>query len=195
MTDQHAHGAAGADVSVRPAAPADADRLGVLQADAWRRRYAEPLPAEVLVGFEPAAFAATWQAAIMDPPSPRHRVLVACERAHPVGLAAQGPAADPDLSAETDAELLTLVVDLDVLGRGHGSRLLAAVADTMRADGFTTAVTWLLDAAADDALRSFLVGAGWAPDGARRDLDVDGGLLRQIRLHTDLTPAGGTEHA
>ena len=42
----------------------------------------------------------------------------------------------------------------------------------MTADRFTRAVTWVL--AADDALRAFLTGAGWAPDGAHRELDLDG---------------------
>jgi hypothetical protein len=32
--------------------------------------------------------------------------------------------------------------------------------------------------------------AGWAPDGAARDLDM-GEPVRQIRLHTDITAAGG----
>jgi hypothetical protein len=43
--------------------------------------------------------------------------------------------------------------------------------------------------ASDDAVRGFLDGAGWAPDGAHRELDLDGtGAVRvkQVRLHTDL---------
>jgi GNAT superfamily N-acetyltransferase len=78
-------------------------------------------------------------------------------------------------------------VDPDALGSGHGSRLLTAVVDTMRADGFSHARVWLV--VGDDALRGFLESAGWAADGAHRELDLTGdgnATLRQHRVHTDL---------
>ena len=77
-----------------------------------------------------------------------------------VGFAITGPATDPDCDPVADAELRELTVDPDERGKGHGSRLLQAAADTMAADRFTRAVTWVL--AADDALRAFLTDAGWA---------------------------------
>ena len=67
---------------------------------------------------------------------------------------------------------MELTVDAAERGKGHGSRLLQAAADTMVADRFTRAVTWLV--ADDDAQRTFLTEAGWAPDGAHRTLDLDG---------------------
>lgn len=187
MIDSPGDPDSGPDVSVRPATASDAEPIGRLQTRAWRRAYAGVLPDEVVAAFDPEVFAASWRAAVSQPPSPRHHVLVACERAEVVGIAAQTPAVDQDCSPATDAELQTLLVDPDALGRGHGSRLLAAAVDTMRADGFRTAVTWLLSG--DDQLRAFLVGAGWGADGAHRDLDPDAGgpLLHQVRLHTDLS--------
>jgi hypothetical protein len=68
--------------------------------------------------------------------------------------------------------------------RGHGSRLLAAAVDLWRADRFATAVAWAYEQ--DQASRRFLTGAGWAPDGARRALDVDDLLVPQLRLHVSL---------
>ena len=38
----------------------------------------------------------------------------------------------------------------------------------------------------DPATRKFLTSAGWAPDGARRALDVDDLLVPQLRLHTSI---------
>ncbi len=73
-------------------------------------------------------------------------------------------------------------------GHGHASRLLQAAADTMVADRFARAVTWAM--ATDDALRTFLTEAGWAADGAHRELDLDGSgttTVKQVRLHTALT--------
>jgi len=41
----------------------------------------------------------------------------------------------------------------------------------------------------DDTLRAFLTSAGWAPDAAHRELDLDGSgstTVKQVRLHTAL---------
>jgi hypothetical protein len=49
---------------------------------------------------------------------------------------------------------------------------------------------WLI--AGDDAVRGFLEPAGWAADGAHRQLDLTGdgtATLRQLRLQTDLRPS------
>ena len=81
-----------------------------------------------------------------------------------------------------------LAIDPAERGRGHGSRLLQAVVDTMQADRFSRAVTWTI--ATDDALRRFLTEAGWAPDTAHRELDLDGEgttLVKQVRLHTSFS--------
>ena len=61
-----------------------------------------------------------------------------------------------------------------------------ACADTLRADGFGRASWWA--AATDDALRGFLTAAGWAADGASREIGLDDGSVRvkQVRLQTDL---------
>ena len=48
-------------------------------------------------------------------------------------------------------------------------------------------VTWVV--AGDDALLTFLTGAGWATDSAHRELDLDGTgatRVKQVRLHTRL---------
>jgi len=99
-----------------------------------------------------------------------------------------GPSTDPDSDPIKDGEVVELTVDPSQTRHGHGSRLVQACADTLRADGFTRATVWL--AAGDDARRGFLVDAGWAPDGAHRELDLrgDGSVrVKQVRLHTDLT--------
>jgi GNAT superfamily N-acetyltransferase len=85
-----------------------------------------------------------------------------------------------------------LTVDPVKRGAGHGSRLLQAAADTLVADRFTRAVTWL--PARADGVRGFRSGAGWAPDGAHRTLDLlgDGSTtVKQVRLHTALVDDAG----
>ncbi|PKK13056.1 GNAT family N-acetyltransferase [Thermomonospora sp. CIF 1] len=180
-----------ADVGVRPARRADAAAVADVQVRAWREGYRELLPAKVLAEVTAPQAAAVWRErwlqAITDPPSPRHRLLVAVSAELVVGFAAHAPAEDPDLDAATTAELVTLLVD-PVHGRaGHGSRLLAATADLLGEDGFATVVCWVFEQ--DAVMRRFLGSAGWAPDGARRVLDM-GEPVPMIRMHTDIS--GGT---
>ena len=103
------------------------------------------------------------------------------------GFASFGPATDPDRWPATDGELYELCVAQDQAGRGHGSRLLNAAATTMAEDGFGTVSAWVLEQDAD--AWQFLESAGWAPDGARRELDM-GTAVPAIRLHAALGPAG-----
>lgn len=181
-----------ADVSVRVAWADDAAAIGQVQVRAWQRQYGALLPPDVLETLDPDEFAAVWTQSLNRPKDARNRVLVALERNTVRGFAVTSPGSDPDLDPVADGELLELTVDPEHTGQGHGSRLLQACADTLRADRFTRAVTWLNSI--DDARRTFVAGAGWAPDGAHRELDLfgDGAVrVKQVRLHTDLSDTPG----
>ena len=178
-----------ADVSVRVAWADDAPAIAEVQLRTWRETYAGIVPAEALPGPDQVeSAAAAWRASLAQPRDARNRVLVALERNRVVGLAITTPASDPDCDPIADGELRELAVDPGERGRGHGSRLLQAAIDTMQADRFSRAVTWTV--APDDALRGFLAEAGWAPDSAHRELDLDGEgttRVKQVRLHTALS--------
>lgn len=188
---------------VREARAADAADLARVQVASWRTGYAGLVPTELLgelTGAEAtAAWQERWHEAITNPPTSRHRVLVAVEDAADVahvadvpdvpsrvvvGFASAGPATDADRWPATDAELYELRVLPERTGHGHGSRLLHAVAETLAEDGFHTACMWALEA--DGELRRFLEASGWAADGAKADLDV-GPRLPAIRLHTAIS--------
>lgn len=175
-----------ADVSVRVAWSDDAAAIADVQVRAWGEQYADLLPADALPAAEQVAEA--WRASLDHPADARNRVLVALERNRVCGFAVTTPASDPDCDPVADGELAELTVAPGDLRAGHGSRLLQAVADTLQADRFTRAVTWIL--AADDARRQFLASAGWAADSAHRELDLDGSgstRVKQVRLHTALS--------
>jgi GNAT superfamily N-acetyltransferase len=176
-----------ADVSCRVAWADDAPAIAAVQVRAWRASYADVLPREVLESLAVDELAAQWRESMGRPPDARHRVLVALERNLVTGFALTGPAADPDCNPVADGEVTDLTVDPHKRHAGHGSRLMQASVDTLKADRFTRGVTWL--AAQDDETRTFLTAAGWAPDGAHRTLDLtgDGSVqVKQVRLHTDL---------
>ena len=109
--------------------------------------------------------------ALSRPADARNRVLVALERNRVVGFALTSPAGDPDCDPITDGEIAEITLHPREQRKGHGSRLLQAAVDTLVADRFTRAVTWV--SARDDALRTFLTDAGWAADGAHRELALD----------------------
>lgn len=180
------HGPSG---TVRAAGAGDAAAIGAVQARAWRQAYRDVLPPQVLQALSAEALADTWRAAITAPPSPRHRVLVACGDDLVVGFAAVAPARDRD-AAEADGELVELAVDPAHQGRGHGSRLLAAATDTLREAGAATVRAWV--PAADRPRHDFLVSAGLRPDGATRTLAApDGTQAEQLRLSASLGPEPG----
>lgn len=187
-----------ADVSVRVAWSADAEGIAQSQVRAWREGYASVVAPEILAALDADEFAEKWAASLDKPGDARNRVLVALERAAIRGFAVTAPCTDPDADPVADAEIPEFVVDPDFRRQGHGSRLLQACTDTMRADRFTRAVWWVATTA--DDLREFVTATGWAPDGAHRELDVSGDgsmTVRQVRLHTSLvdpedTPGSAT---
>lgn len=171
--------------SVRLALPAEAEVIAAIQ----RRTWVPGHPGhELLDQVDLAEMTAVWQSAILRPPLAQNRVLVAVSDRGVVGFAALAPAADPD-SEPTDGEVLEFAIDPAARRVGHGSRLLNAIVDTLRADGFERATWWLLST--DDAVRQLLTSAGWAADGAHRELGSEDGSLRfkQVRLHSDIRAA------
>ncbi|HET9873063.1 MAG TPA: GNAT family N-acetyltransferase [Propionibacteriaceae bacterium] len=172
--------------SVRLALPGEAEAIAHLQRRAWM----ESLPA--VAAAELAALPIdqvvdAWTQAITRPPRASYRVLVAVEQRRVVGLATTVPSDDPDADVDGDGRIDEFAIDPAARRRGHGSRLLHACVDTLRADGFRRATWWV--ASTDDVLRGFLLDAGWAADGARREIGTEDDSLRmkQIRLHTDIT--------
>lgn len=176
---------------MRAARESDAADLARVQVASWRCEYAGIVPDRVLgeLTGDPAiaVWEERWRDAIVNPPTSRHRVHVAVEDFPRVvaGFASAGPATDADRWPGTDAELYELRVLPERTRRGHGSRLLHAVVDTLVEDGFHTASIWALEADASP-LRGFLESSGWAADGARAELDV-GARVPAIRLHTAIS--------
>lgn len=185
-----------ADAFVREGRPDDAGDIAAIQLRAWRELYGPALPAEArgeLDSTEAAArFAGHWRESMEAPPTVRHRLLVAVQpedaahgdrTAEIAGFAALGPAGDDDRWPRTDAEVYELHVAPGHARQGHGSRLLNAVADTLRDDAFTTAYIWVPDS--DTVTAKFLESAGWRRDGAHREIDM-GTPIAMSRLHTAL---------
>jgi GNAT superfamily N-acetyltransferase len=176
---------------VRPARPGDAEEIARIQLSTWRTAYRRMFPPHVLANLDEAYLARGWREAISEPPSTRHRVLIAVEQGDSsswtVGFAASGPADEQALAPEEPelgddvAAITDLLVEPRWGRRGHGSRLLAAVSDIARSGGAARLQVWLLEG--DRASSGFYESAGWGPDGWARTLDTGSGPLREIRWH------------
>ena len=177
-----------ADVSVRPATGHDAPEIGRLQTETWQlgvpqdpagRDPAQPGPRAVrrrlarrdrgpVRRVRPTRCWSRWRASTgsASPPS------------------ARTPTAQPeDPEPERTAAISALLVEPRWGRRGHGSRLLAAIADLARADGMRRLVAWV--AGRRHRVAGVLpLGAGWAADGLQRGLDTGAGTVAEMRLHT-----------
>lgn len=164
-------------MSVRVAWADDADGIAGIQVTAWTEQYG--------VELDPDEVAEAWRVSMARPGDARNRVLVALERNAVRGFAVTTPSPDPDADAVADGEIADLVVPAGFQRQGHGSRLLAAATETLRADRFVRARVWVTTT--DDVRRAFLTSAGFEADGAHRELaDAEGNAIKQVRLHAAL---------
>ena len=172
--------------TVRLAMPAEAGAIAAIQRRSWEQRFPPDVAREVLRSIDLAEMTASWHAAIVRPPLAQFRVLVGLNDGRPVAFAAIGPSDDPDAPARSDALVAEFVVHPRAPRQGHGSRLLNAVADTLRTDGFTRATWWVR--ATDDVTRGFLADAGWATDGSHQTVGTEDAAtqVKLVRLHTAL---------
>lgn len=172
--------------SVRLAWPSEAAGIAAVQRRGWAAQLPPGLADAMLGAVAADEMTEAWHRAITRPPQASYRVLVAIEAARVVGFASTMPSPDEDGEPGVDGQIEEFVVDPPAQRRGHGSRLLHACVDTLRSDGFTRAGCWV--EAEDEPLQAFLVAAGWAADGAQREIGTDDEALslRQLRLHTQL---------
>lgn len=168
-----------ADVSVRLAWGDDAAAIAEVQLACWQADFGDTLNETPAVD----DIAASWHQSLVRPPEARNRVLVALDRNRVVGFAVLMPGTDPDCDPIRDGELVEWQVLPGERRRGHGSRLLQAAVDTLAADRFSRGLIWLMTT--DDTRMRFLQEAGWAADGAHRELATDDDVrLKQVRWHT-----------
>ena len=159
-----------ANEEVRVAHLTDAFSIAAISHRAWTARNLPALPLPSLGDME-----SQWRSSIASPPSTRHRVLVALSNGVVVGFACLIP-----ISESVD-EVSELLIDPDLVRRGHGSRLLNAIADTSESE-----VTGLSMWSDLTALDTFLQSAGWGKSDRTRTLESPDLTLTQHRWVTSL---------
>lgn len=179
--------------SVRLAWPDESSSIAELQRRSWAVQWPAELAELMLASMSLADMVDAWRIAIERPPEAAFRVLIATDGQRVIGFATTMPSQDDDADRSWDGAIDAFVVDPVAQHQGHGSRLLNACADTLRADGFVRASCWVN--ADDQTFRLFLIAAGWALDGATREIgpEDESVRLKELRLHTNLQPAGEVE--
>lgn len=152
--------------SCRLARVTDADSIAQVQSAAWSERFLGVWPDDLLAAIDMDTMSHEWTRAILSPPSPRVRILVATDSSDVVvGFAALGPTEDPDLD-DRSVELAAWEVHPAHRRHGHGSRLMSAVAATARDLDAEAITMWLTPD--EDERRRFAAACGWGPDSAHR---------------------------
>jgi GNAT superfamily N-acetyltransferase len=162
-------------VSVRPAAPADAEGVAIVHTRSWQAAYRGKLPQEYLDNIDPERRAAGWRRIITEADLSRGGLLVAVAEGDDVagagvggagvaGFSYFGPARDSDLDSRVTGEVFAIYAAPGAWGTGAGRALMAGAVAELARLGYADAILWVLDS--NDRARRFYTLAGWAEDGA-----------------------------
>jgi len=116
-------------------------------------------------------------------PDARAGTLVAEEAGVLVGFCSFGPSRDEGATERT-AEVLSIYLVEDVVGRGIGRELFASAIDRLRALGYGRATLWVM--ASNGRSRRFYERSGWSWDGTTSDHRFDCANVPIVRYVADL---------
>lgn len=156
---------------IRAASRDDADGITDVQVASWRAGYAHVFPRSVLYAddFDSSrrSFWNLWRFA------PGHRVAVAVEPdddgERVLGFASYGPERERTLGFTGRGEIWAFYLHPSAWGTGLSSALLEHTETRLRAEGFESAVLWVLDD--NPRARAFYEKFGWRPSGVSADFD------------------------
>ena len=169
------------EVVIREATPDDARAIAEVHVAAWRWAYRDDLPAAFLDGLTVDDREREWSEWLT--PDARAGTLVAQEDDVLVGFCSFGPSRDEGATERT-AEVLTIYLLEDVVGRGIGRELFASATDRLRELGYRRATLWVM--ASNDRSRRFYERAGWSWDGTTSDHRFDCANVPIVRYAVEL---------
>ncbi len=156
---------------LRQSVPADAEAIALVQIRSALAGFADFRPAGITVELDPADRVPLW----------RERLpLVAETDDGIVGFAHFGPNAD-----EPVGEIYRFFVAPECWGKGVGRALMQRAFDQLLAAGFDEAFLWVH--AENRRARRFYQAAGWRADGAERDEEAFGHVVKELRHRISLS--------
>ena len=160
-------------IQVRPATRSDADGITDVQVASWRAGYAHVFPDSVLYADDfDATRRAFWNAWRF---APGHRLAVAVEPGDEgldrvVAFSNYGPERERARGVTGRGELYAFYAHPDVWGSGVAPALMTHTEERLQAEGFESAVLWVLDD--NPRARRFYERFGWEATGIEADFDV-----------------------
>lgn len=154
------------EFTIRAAERADADGITDVQVASWRAGYAHVFPESVLFADDfDRSRREMWRSWRF---SPGHRVAVAIgtgdeSLGRVVGFSSYGPERDRGRGFTGRAELYAFYLHPDVWGSGVADALIVHTEERFRAEGFETAVLWVLED--NPRGRRFYEKHGWEASG------------------------------
>jgi ribosomal protein S18 acetylase RimI-like enzyme len=172
-------------LTIRHAQIGDADRIGAIQVGAWQATYRGVMPDAYLDGLDVDDRAAYWRRQVQAL-LPGQRLKVIVDDGVVVGFAAAGP--EHDGRAAGIGELYAINLDPQVWGRGLGRALLRDVTAELVGLGYREAVLWVVPH--NDRARRFYESEEWRDDDVRRDDEVFGVVVPEMRYRRLLPTSG-----
>lgn len=170
--------------TIRRASPRDAVAIARVHVDSWQAAYPGLIPAAVLNRLSVPVQAASWRRILSTDDRRGARTWLACDRGAVLGFSSAGPTRDDDDDPITVGEIYTIYLVPAAWGRGLGGELLDAAQADLCGRSFRTATLWVLSG--NTRARRFYELNGFAPDGARRPVDVSGVSLMEVRYRRAL---------
>jgi len=149
--------------ALRAGTAADARRIAELQVRAWRAAYRGILPDTHRAGLPVEIRERQWRQ--WTDGHPLRQIWLVERDGVLVGFAATGPSRDDDASPAT-GEVYAIYVEPELIGTGLGRRLFTHAVGSLRGQGFTSAMLWMIEGNA--RARRFYEAAGWRADGGRK---------------------------
>lgn len=171
-------------VKVREPEISDADALGRVHVAAWQQAYRGGLmPDEYLDRLAADDRAQMWRDGLERPARPRvGRFVAEADDGTVTGFITVGPA-DGDADAEI-GEVYALNVAPEAWGNGYGQALLQTGVRHLTEAGFDQAVLWVHPR--NERACRFYEQSGWQHEGQRREEDVLGVLVPEVRYQREL---------
>ena len=156
---------------VRPARREDAAAIADVHVRTWQAAYEHIFGAKRLAGIEERR-RIQWEEWLAHP-QPSWQAFVAEEAGRVAGFVRVGDSRDEP----GKGELFAIYVLPDAWGSGAGSALMASALEALR--GYSSATLWVLED--NPRARHFYEREGWILDGGRRDEEILGMTVVEIR--------------
>jgi ribosomal protein S18 acetylase RimI-like enzyme len=161
---------------IQKAQVADAEKIAEVHVESWRTTYAGQFPDEYLAALSVPARTEIWRELLE-----KHQAHVSLfvENGVVAGFVSSGKSRDQDSTSQGAGEIYAIYLKAEHQGRGLGRQLWNAAISSLKEQGFSSAVVWVLDT--NLPARDFYKKMGCQLDGATKAESIGGKPIREVR--------------